>query len=147
MPILKLLILKLKKENPLWGLRRIRDELHKLFIEVSHETISKILQHFRKTGDIKPTLSWKCFLSSHIEKKHRPVYDKIMYSTYTLNTDELTPRFITVLQQAYPGKKVEIVVQEAQDETEYLIKDPQLLKAVEDIKNGKNLVSIPFESL
>ena len=70
-----------------------------------------------------------------------------MYSTYTLNTDELTPQFITVLKQAYPGKKVEIVVQESQDETEYLMKDPQLLIAVEDIKNGKNLVSVPFENL
>lgn len=70
-----------------------------------------------------------------------------MYSTYTLNTDELTSQFITALQQAYPGKKVEIVVQEIQDETEYLLKDPQLLKAVEDIKNGKNLVSVPLESL
>ena len=69
-----------------------------------------------------------------------------MYSTYTLNTDELTPQFISVLQYAYPGKKVEIIVQETQDETEYLLKDPQLLKAVEDIKNGKNLVSVPLES-
>ena len=75
-----------------------------------------------------------------------PVYNKTMYSTYTLNTDELTPQFITALQQAYPGKKVEIVVQEAQDETEYLMKDPQLLKAVEDIRNCKNLVSVPLES-
>jgi len=70
-----------------------------------------------------------------------------MYSTYILNTDELTSQFITALQQAYPGKKVEIVVQEAQDETEYLMKDPQLLKAVEDIRNGKNLVAVPIESL
>ena len=70
-----------------------------------------------------------------------------MYSTYTLNTDELTSKFITVLKQAYPGKKVEIVVREAQDETEYLMKDPQLLKAVEDIRNGKNLVSVPLENL
>jgi hypothetical protein len=69
-----------------------------------------------------------------------------MYSTYTLNTDELTPQFISVLRDAYPSKKVEIVVQEAQDETEYLLKDTQLLKAVEDIKNGKNLVSVPLES-
>ena len=61
---IKLLILKLKKENPLWGLRRIRDELVKISIEVSHETISKVLQHFRKTGDIKPTLSWKQFLTA-----------------------------------------------------------------------------------
>ena len=70
-----------------------------------------------------------------------------MYSTYTLNTDELTPQFITALQQAYPGKRVEIVVQEALDETEYLSKDLQLLKAVEDIKSGKNLVSVPLENL
>jgi len=69
-----------------------------------------------------------------------------MYSTYTLNADDLTPQFITALKQTYTGKKIEIVVQEAQDETEYLSKDPQLLKAVEDIKNGKNLVSVPLES-
>jgi len=76
-----------------------------------------------------------------------PCYNNNMYSTYTLNTDELSPQFISVLQNAYPGKKVEIVVQEAQDETEYLLKDPQLLKAVQDIKDGKNLVSVPFENL
>lgn len=70
-----------------------------------------------------------------------------MYSTYTLNTDELTSQFITALQKTYPGKTVEIVVQEIQDETEYLLKDPQLLKAVEDIKKGKNLISVPIESL
>ena len=39
------LILKLKKENPLWGAWRIRDELRKLSISVSHETISRILNH------------------------------------------------------------------------------------------------------
>ena len=70
-----------------------------------------------------------------------------MYSTYTLNTDELTSQFIVALQQNYPNKKIEIVVQEAQDETEYLLEDPQLLKAVDDIKKGKNLVSVPLENL
>ena len=61
----KELVLKLKKENFLWGARRIRDELKKLSIDVSHETISKILRRFRKKGDLKPSLSWKHFLSSH----------------------------------------------------------------------------------
>jgi len=70
-----------------------------------------------------------------------------MYSTYTINTDELTPQFITALQQNYPQKRIEISVQEAQDETEYMLKDPQLLKAVEDIKNSKNLVSVSIDSL
>ncbi|MCL2722371.1 MAG: integrase core domain-containing protein [Treponema sp.] len=62
---IKELIYKLKKENILWGTRRIRDELKKLCIDVSHETISKIIRRFRKTGDIKPVLSWKRFLSAH----------------------------------------------------------------------------------
>jgi len=70
-----------------------------------------------------------------------------MYTIYTLNTDELTSQFIYALQQTYPGKKVEIVVQEAQDETEYLLKDSLLLNAVEDIKNGENLVSVSFDNL
>ena len=70
-----------------------------------------------------------------------------MYTTYTLNTDELTSQFISALQQTYPGKRIEIVVQEAQYETEYLLKDTQLLAAVEDINNGRNLVSVSLESL
>jgi hypothetical protein len=70
-----------------------------------------------------------------------------MYSFYALNTNELTSRFLTVIKETYPNQKVEIVIQEAQDETEFLLKDPQLLRAVEDVKNGKNLVSVPFESL
>ena len=70
-----------------------------------------------------------------------------MYSTYTLNTDELTPHFVTALQQNYPRKTIEIFVQEVQDETEYLLDDQQLLKAVEDIRNGKNLVSVSLDSL
>jgi transposase InsO family protein len=55
----------MKLDNPLWGCRRIRDELLKLNISLSHESISRILSHFRKTGDIKPNLSWKKFLSAH----------------------------------------------------------------------------------
>jgi hypothetical protein len=51
------LILKLKQENYLWGTRRIRDELKKLSVDVSHETIAKILNGFRKTGGRKPNLS------------------------------------------------------------------------------------------
>ena len=33
------------------------------------------------------------------------------------------------------------------NDTEYLLKDKQLLKAVDDIKNGKNLVSVPIENI
>jgi len=61
----RLLILKMKRENHLWGSRRIRDELLKLSIEVSHETVSRLLNRHRKTGDIKPVSSWKRFLKAH----------------------------------------------------------------------------------
>jgi transposase InsO family protein len=61
----KNLILKLKQENYLWGARRIRDELSKLSIIVSHETISRVINCFRKTGKLQPNFSWKRFLSSH----------------------------------------------------------------------------------
>jgi len=64
------------------------------------------------------------------------------FSTYTLDTDELTPQFIEVLQRAYPKKRIEIFVQEAVDETEYLLEDPHLLKAVRDINAGRNMVSL-----
>ena len=67
-PLLKAvkdLIVQMKLENRLWGSRRIRDELLKLSFNVSHETISKIINRSRKNGGIKPTLSWKRFLSSH----------------------------------------------------------------------------------
>ena len=74
-------------------------------------------------------------------------YNYEMYSTFILNTDDLTPKFISALQQSYPNKKVEIFVQEVQDETEFLVRDEQLLKAVEDIKNGKNLVSVSLDNL
>ena len=60
---IKDLILKMKNENLTWGARRIRDELKKLFIEVSHETISRIINRHRKNGNVKPTLSWERFIS------------------------------------------------------------------------------------
>jgi hypothetical protein len=75
-----------------------------------------------------------------------------MVSTYKLNTRELAPNFIVALQTAYPNKDVEIVVQEVQDdETSYLLSDPankeHLLQAIDDIQNGKNLVSLTLPDL
>ena len=82
-----------------------------------------------------------------LERKNNLHYNKTMHSTYILNTDELTSQFITNLQQNFPQKRIEIFVQEVKDETEYLLEDPVLLKAVSDIKEGKNLVSVSIDSL
>jgi transposase InsO family protein len=62
---IRALILEMKKDNPLWGCRRISDELKKLDIDINHTTINKIIQTFRKQGKIQPTGSWKKFLKSH----------------------------------------------------------------------------------
>ena len=61
----KLLIKKLKIENYLWGCKRIQDELVKISIDISRETIRKVIQDYRKCGDIKPNYSWSRFLRSH----------------------------------------------------------------------------------
>ena len=62
---LKKLILEMKIDNPLWGCRRISDELKKLNIDIHHTTINKIIQTFRREGKIQPNGSWKKFLKAH----------------------------------------------------------------------------------
>jgi len=56
----------MKLNNYTWGSRRIRDELFTLGHEVSHETVCRVLNHYRRTGKIKPSLAWKRFLSAHL---------------------------------------------------------------------------------
>ena len=70
-----------------------------------------------------------------------------MVATYRLRADEITENFLKNIRDNYQDKEIEITIQEVEDETEYLLKDQQLLKAVEDIKKGKNLVSVSLDSL
>ena len=62
---MKLLIKELKIDNYLWGCKRIQDELEKISIDVSRGTIRKVIQDYRKSGEIKPNYSWSRFLRSH----------------------------------------------------------------------------------
>ncbi|MDA3810165.1 MAG: hypothetical protein PF518_07490 [Spirochaetaceae bacterium] len=62
---MKLLIKNLKIDNYLWGCKRIQDELKKISIDISRETIRKVIQDYRKSGEIKPNYSWSRFLKSH----------------------------------------------------------------------------------
>ncbi|GHV93405.1 hypothetical protein AGMMS50268_39080 [Spirochaetia bacterium] len=72
-----------------------------------------------------------------------------MESTYKLNTRELKTDFITAICGIYPDRDIEITVRETIDETDYLLEAPanreRLLKAVDNIKQGQNLVA--FENL
>jgi transposase InsO family protein len=62
---LKLLIRDMKIDNYLWGCKRIQDELRKISIDISRETIRKVIQDYRKSGEIKPNYSWSRFLKDH----------------------------------------------------------------------------------
>ncbi len=61
------LILSMKNENLLWGVKRIQGELLKLDISLSTKTIRKILQDFRRRGKIRRSLTWKKFLTAQIQ--------------------------------------------------------------------------------
>lgn len=59
------LFFEMKTDNPLWGCRRISDELKKLDICIHHTTVNKIIQTFRKMDKKQPNGSWRKFLKSH----------------------------------------------------------------------------------
>ena len=66
-----------------------------------------------------------------------------MYAVYRINANELDGQFLESLKAAYKDKQVEIAVGEV-DETDYLLRSPanreRLLKAVEDVDHGLNIV-------
>ena len=74
-----------------------------------------------------------------------------MELTYRLNANELNEDFINTIKKLYKGKDLEVTVQVKEDETEYLLKSDanrlQLLKAVKDVKNKKNLRILNMDKL
>ena len=78
-----------------------------------------------------------------------------MYMTYRMKTEELDSRFLRALKAMFKDKEIEIVVCEAvqseEDETAYLLKSQanrdRLLRAIENVVQGRNLVTIPFEEV
>lgn len=59
------LIRDIKNDNFLWGVYCIQDELRKINIDISRETIRKVLADYLANGEIKPNLSWATFLNAH----------------------------------------------------------------------------------
>ena len=76
-----------------------------------------------------------------------------MYMTYRMKAEELDSRFLRALKVMFKDKEIEISVCEApqseEDETAYLIQSQanrdRLLRAIENVAHGRNLVTIPFE--
>ncbi|MEI6089726.1 MAG: hypothetical protein WCR42_04700 [bacterium] len=67
-----------------------------------------------------------------------------MYTTYQVNSNDLTMDFVEILKKTYQDKEIEITVSEI-DETEYLLRSPKnrkvLLKRIHDINEGVNIIS------
>jgi putative transposase len=64
-PEMKSLIIKIAKENPLWGAPRIHGELLKLGFKVSERTVSNLIPDRNSKGTGQ---SWKIFLRNHLSK-------------------------------------------------------------------------------
>lgn len=74
-----------------------------------------------------------------------------MYSTYRLKADELSLDFINALKNTYHHRQIQIIVQDVEDETEYLLSSPanreHLLTAVKHVQNTDNLVEVKLDGL
>ncbi|MBL7005703.1 MAG: hypothetical protein ISR78_01330 [Spirochaetia bacterium] len=55
----------MKKDNYLWGCKKIANELKKIIIDIHYTTVNKIIGTFRKQGLLQPNGSWKKFLKMH----------------------------------------------------------------------------------
>ncbi|KYC37825.1 hypothetical protein WA1_04765 [Scytonema hofmannii PCC 7110] len=73
-----------------------------------------------------------------------------MHTVYRLNASELDQNFINALKAAYHDKEIEIVVYEV-DESAYLMASAanrkRLLHAIENVKNGSNLIEVDVENM
>jgi len=73
-----------------------------------------------------------------------------MQTTYRLNANELDEKFIQSLKALFKDKDLEIMVSEV-DETAYLLRSQankeRLLKAIENVERGENLVEVKIGDL
>ena len=64
-----------------------------------------------------------------------------MVSSFTLNTDELNISFLETIKNLFAGKEIEITVQDAQNDTDYLLKNQanknHLLQSIASLESNK----------
>ena len=74
-----------------------------------------------------------------------------MVATYRLKAEEVTESFLKSIQENYRNKEIEIIIQEVEDETEYLSKSEanrqHLLRGITEIKSGVPLQTMTVEEL
>jgi hypothetical protein len=55
----------MKQDNPLWGCKKIANELKKVNIEIHYTILNKIISDFLKRGLTQPNGYWKKFQKMH----------------------------------------------------------------------------------
>ena len=77
-----------------------------------------------------------------------------METVFKLKAKDLDKSFIDSVRNLFKDHEIEISIKQVQDETDYLLKNPEnkrhLLEAINDIKKNKNLIRLTaqeFEEL
>ena len=74
-----------------------------------------------------------------------------MYTTFHLKASDLDDRFIKAVKAMFKSRDISIIIEEEQDETEYLLKSKanrrMLLKRIKDVQEDKNLVQVNLKDL
>ena len=64
-----------------------------------------------------------------------------MYTAFHVNANELNENFLNGLKMIFKSKRISIIVEEEQDETEYLLSNPTnrkiLAKSLKNVDAGK----------
>lgn len=74
-----------------------------------------------------------------------------MVATYILDENELTDSFYHQLKQQFKNKRITITIEEAIDETAYLLTNPanarHLFSAIENSQKESGLISVSMDNL
>ena len=74
-----------------------------------------------------------------------------MYTTFHLKASDLDERFLKAVKAMFKSRNISIVIEEEQDETEYLLASEanrkMLLKRIKDVQEDKNLVPVNLKDL
>jgi hypothetical protein len=66
-----------------------------------------------------------------------------MQTTYHINESELNMSFLETVKKLFKDKSLSITIEEATDETDYLLSSPKnkkrLLESIQQVKNGETI--------
>lgn len=66
-----------------------------------------------------------------------------MVSSFTLRTEELNANFIETIKSLFADREIEIIVQDVQTDTDYLLKSPEnrkhLLQSIANLENSQKI--------